>query len=61
MAKNIANHTQGARLLIKRAEIMAVVRGAKKTGSTKCEINILQSKKDDADDYCSLAEKQEGR
>jgi len=31
--------------LIERVEIMAVARGAKKTGSTKCETNILQSKK----------------
>ena len=30
---------------MERAEIMVVARGAKKTGNTKCETNILQSRK----------------
>ena len=45
MAKNTASRTQGAKLLMERVEIMAVARGAKKTGNTKCETNILQSRK----------------
>ena len=45
MAKNTASRTQGAKPLMKHAEIMAVVRGVKKTENTKCEINILQNRK----------------
>ena len=45
MAKSIVNHTQEAKPLTERAEIMAVARGAKRTENTRCEINIHQKRK----------------
>jgi len=45
MAKNTASHTQEVKRLMERAEIMEVARGAKRTENTRCEINILQSRK----------------
>ena len=44
-AKNAEGRTREAKPLMERAEIMEVARGAKKTGNTKCETNILQSRK----------------
>ena len=49
MAKSIVNHTQEAKPLTERAEIMAVARGAKRTENTRCAINIHQKRKVEED------------
>ena len=43
-AKNTGNHTQEVRLLTELAEIMAVVRGVKKTGNTNSVTSIHKSR-----------------
>ena len=45
MAKNTANRIQAVRALTKRAVIMAVALGAKKTENIKCVTNIHKSRK----------------
>lgn len=47
MARNIANHTLAARLLMEHVETIRAVHGARKIGSISSETNIQQRRRDD--------------